>query len=526
MSVWQSLSALVRTLLMMSLAGSILAVLLYVLQPLWKYKIPKRVQYGLWCLVLVTFLVPVSAFVSLPVATPLSPVQAVCDAHIKTTAEQREILAQKQYGMEYSALEPEAQVAISYEEIGLAKGGINDYLLMMLLLGGVLSFCFDIVQYAAYLAGLRRSRVAGTAHELALLQAFCPGQGCPSLYRSALAVTPMLLGVFRPAIYLPDRAYTDGQLGNILRHELMHWRRKDILMKWIATFAVHLHWFNPVIYLVRRELDRLCELACDEAVTSVLDRQGKQSYGDTLIEMAADSKSRRTIVSTTMCEEKQTLKERLEAIMKGSAHTKWAMFISGILVVLVLGLAIFLGASANQSSNVLDREGIAPYQLSEESQNLLQYLNLSDNSLILSFNGPAEAAVLEINVCRLHGEGWESVGGGAISLSEERDVAAQLDGILAMTMEENYAISFNVVLDGASYSFVSDELAPGEEILASTKKFLPEFQEIELGKEIPVALLVYADGRGMRNHSLQEYFEPQNFAGMELVQVVTLTFTK
>ena len=91
MSVWQSLSALVRTLLMMSLAGSILAVLLYVLQPLWKYKIPKRVQYGLWCLVLVTFLVPVSAFVSLPVATPLSPVQAVCDAHIKTTAEQREI---------------------------------------------------------------------------------------------------------------------------------------------------------------------------------------------------------------------------------------------------------------------------------------------------------------------------------------------------------------------------------------------------------------------------------------------------
>mgnify|MGYP006990196423 CR=1 FL=1 len=39
-------------------------------------------------------------------------------------------------------------------------------------------------------------------------------------------------------------------------------------------------------------------------------------------------------------------------------------------------------------------------------------------------------------------------------------------------------------------------------------------------------LLVYADGRGMRNHSLQEYFEPQNFAGMELVQVVTLTFTK
>ena len=47
-----------------------------------------------------------------------------------------------EYGAEYSTLEPEAQVAISYGEIGLAKGGINDYLLIMFLLGGVLSFCF------------------------------------------------------------------------------------------------------------------------------------------------------------------------------------------------------------------------------------------------------------------------------------------------------------------------------------------------------------------------------------------------
>ena len=65
-------------------------------------------------------------------------------------------------------------------------------------------------------------RVEGTDYELALLQALCPKKGAPSLYRSALAVTPMLVGVFRPAVYLPDRAYTDEQLGNILRHELMH----------------------------------------------------------------------------------------------------------------------------------------------------------------------------------------------------------------------------------------------------------------------------------------------------------------
>jgi hypothetical protein len=60
--------------------------------------------------------------------------------------------------------------------------------------------------------------------------------------------------------------------------------------------------------------------------------------------------------------------------------------------------------------------------------------------------------------------------------------------------------------------------------MMSMKGFLQEFQRIEMDKEIPVAFMVYDSGTIMRSYSLQDYFEPSKFEGMDLVQVVTLTF--
>lgn len=61
--------------------------------------------------------------------------------------------------------------------------------------------------------------------------------------------------------------------------------------------------------------------------------------------------------------------------------------------------------------------------------------------------------------------------------------------------------------------------------MVSTKEFLQEFQKIEMDKEIPVALMVYDSGTIISSYLLQDYFEVSKFEGMDLVQVVTLTFT-
>jgi hypothetical protein len=159
----------------------------------------------------------------------------------------------------------------------------------------------------------------------------------------------MLIGILHPMIMLPEKQYSDTQLQNILLHELTHLRRHDIIMKWLSVLAGALHWFNPIVYLVRREIDRACELACDEAVIMNLDDNGKQNYGDTLIAVVAEHKTPKTVLSTTMGEEKKVLKERLTAIMRNKKRSHITILISAVLLIAVAGTAIALGAGSSDT---------------------------------------------------------------------------------------------------------------------------------------------------------------------------------
>ncbi|MCR5844015.1 MAG: right-handed parallel beta-helix repeat-containing protein, partial [Oscillospiraceae bacterium] len=98
-------------------------------------------------------------------------------------------------------------------------------------------------------------------------------------------------------------------------------------------------WFNPLSYLVRRELNRACELSCDEILLRDMDRADKLSYGHTLLNMAAAGSLPSSVAATTFSTEKRNLKERLEQIM----HYKK----SGTrLLAAVLALVLLAGCAA------------------------------------------------------------------------------------------------------------------------------------------------------------------------------------
>lgn len=358
MNAWKLISEIARTILIMSITGSIIALLLFAIKPLIKNRIPKSVQYYLWSLVLVAMLMPFSTFLSLTVSTPMAPVQEIIKSNVKSFAERQEELAQERYNVPYDELEAPEQIEISFNEIGLMKGEfINYHLFALITMGGVV-FLIEIVQYFIFVFKLRRRRFAAKENEISLLYQLYNGRKPPRIFRNPLTPTPMLIGMFHPAIYLPDTEYTESQLRNVFLHELTHLRRHDVIVKWITALAVHVHWFNPLSYLLRREIDRSCELSCDEAVIKGLDNNGKQSYGDTLIAMAADTKTPKAIISTTMCEEKKTLKERLSAIMKSKKLTRSVMAFSCVLLIGVLCVTVVLGASSIRESaaDILFRE--------------------------------------------------------------------------------------------------------------------------------------------------------------------------
>jgi beta-lactamase regulating signal transducer with metallopeptidase domain len=317
----------IRAILVMSITGGTLAVILLALKPLVKNRLPQAAQYYMWLVVVAALLMPVSRFVTLPQADDSSPLaltpSAVTERFAVTAQEER---------VRVQAVIPQSGNNLAEKQAQSPISGAVSLFFALYPLGVAAVLLSYVVSYVWYLRRLRRSRV--------LTDIEAPVR----VYTSDAAATPMLIGVFRPIIILPTRDYTDEQLRNVLAHELTHLRRGDVPVKWLSVVALALHWFNPLAWLTRREIDRLCELSCDEAVISRKGADERRSYGDTLIAVVAERGHANTALSTTMVESKQALKERLGAIMAHRKNTKLTLAVSAILIAAAALTACALGA--------------------------------------------------------------------------------------------------------------------------------------------------------------------------------------
>jgi len=122
-------------------------------------------------------------------------------------------------------------------------------------------------------------------------------------------------------------------------------------VKWFSLIACAVHWFNPFVWVLRREISRTCELACDEAVIRNMDNYNKQNYGETLITVASDKKIPLPVLSTTMCAEKRVIKERLVAIMKNKKRTKTAVLMSAVIFLAAVFTACAVGVASGSPSD-------------------------------------------------------------------------------------------------------------------------------------------------------------------------------
>jgi len=137
---------------------------------------------------------------------------------------------------------------------------------------------------------------------------------------SAAAHTPMLFGVINPIIVLPNMHFTQVELNMVLAHEMVHYRRKDLLVKALMLTANAIHWFNPVVYALSRQLNAACELSCDEKVVSAMNTQNRVFYGKTILQILRHSTAKQSItrdiaLATNLCSSKKNFRRRLISMM-------------------------------------------------------------------------------------------------------------------------------------------------------------------------------------------------------------------
>lgn len=157
-----------------------------------------------------------------------------------------------------------------------------------------------------------------------------------------LISSPLLIGFFRPCIVLPTEGLTESEFQYTILHELTHFKRRDMFYKWLVQFTICMHWFNPFVHLMGGEVERACELSCDEAVIQNLDPQGRRAYGDTLLSAIGSGGSyKNAIASVTLGESKDKLAERLDAIKGFRKPSRLVVSLTAVLTV-----AICFGAAA------------------------------------------------------------------------------------------------------------------------------------------------------------------------------------
>lgn len=192
----------------------------------------------------------------------------------------------------------------------------------------------------------------------------------------------------------------------------------------------------------------------------------------------------------------------------------------------VLTVLLSLTACGRSEEFSMRREGIAPCKLSQREEKLLESFGIEDHGNIFSFKAPEEAISLNVHVYRLNGAGeWEVYSGGGVSIGEDRKPVETLSGTFALELSDNYSIDFHINCGGL-VSFASDEIGLEKEIVSGMWHLeLSEFRKIALNEEIPVVMMMYSSKHGMKNHALQERYDPAVLSDIDLAQLVTVEFT-
>lgn len=109
------------------------------------------------------------------------------------------------------------------------------------------------------------------------------------VYSTAFLKSPVIVGLFKPCIYLPLHLisdYTETDLRYMLFHELQHYKHKDALTNYFMNLAGIIYWFNPLVWYALKEMRTDREVACDTSVLQMLDEKHYEDYGNTLINFA------------------------------------------------------------------------------------------------------------------------------------------------------------------------------------------------------------------------------------------------
>ena len=306
--------------------SALIAVVLLV-RAIFKSRVPKRMLYALWLVVLLKLCLP-GTLVSLPVlpAEDAAVLAQSAERPVQTapviqrpaqTVTKPQTPAQQPVSPVQETAKPAAKPLTTAQILQIAWFS-GSALLGLWLFGA----------WAVFTIRLHRDR------------RFLGKRGGTCIYVSGAVKSPCLAGLL-PAVYLTQDVLQTDEAELILRHELTHLRHLDFLWSLCRTAAVTVYWWNPFIWLAAICSKRDAELACDEAVAAKLPESKRLAYARAILAQAPRKTAALSLAGPPV-------KERILFLTKKQRTSVLCVILALLLVVSATG--IFSASAAERAS--------------------------------------------------------------------------------------------------------------------------------------------------------------------------------
>ena len=339
------------SLLTVSITMSVIILLILFLNKVLTHHVSAAFRYYIWLVVLIGLLIPFRPNVSTPFESIQIPILFEnTDANFDIVEEESILSQDTSNVLKNTSRFIEENPRITYTNI----------LFVVWVIGMSIVLLFHLWTYRKFVLSIHRwSTKVDNRQVLSVFQSVLNHMELNdkdiAVYSCTFISSPMLIGFRKPTILLPEVEISTDDLKYIFKHELTHYKHRDLWINLLVLLVSTMHWFNPFVYLMSNAIQTDCEAACDESVVAGNDTERRKEYGETIIGFVGTKAIMTPVLTTYFYGRSNSMKKRLFTIMDTKQKGKVVAVICAVMIVVatLLSSTVFAVSAASPSDQYI-----------------------------------------------------------------------------------------------------------------------------------------------------------------------------
>lgn len=217
-----------------------------------------------------------------------------------------------------------------------------------------------------------------------------------SAFYTKANTSPFVYGVLKPTIIVPDDVFKEEEIKQILDHELTHINQNDLWLKAAFNVLTALFWWNPFIWLIRKQAGAAIELSNDISLYNKMDEQEKTDYASLLVKTASLSPHYDAIHSLSLSTHNDPLLKKRVTDLLYEPKNRYTILPIHVCIMVLIIVTSFIVTPEPYEIYEKDIDGSYDYEEDFDATAENSYIIDKGNVYDLYFNGHYVGEIYEI----------------------------------------------------------------------------------------------------------------------------------